>query len=142
MHGYSRLSHTNRFPPFLPHPAFPEGLPPLQENSLPFPSQGTLTEFPLFQTLRIEDEDELRELLDFFLESVFGPAISMEVGRSKDPREGIPRIPGGGDWRLHPKVLLHDLCQGFNGINPLAHGIFFPRILKFSKGKILWAAGS
>ncbi|XP_074393475.1 dynein regulatory complex protein 1 [Zonotrichia albicollis] len=53
----------------------------------PSPSHGTLTEFPLFQALHIEDEDELRALVDFFLdyETHHAPKIPVEdpAGRSR-----------------------------------------------------------
>uniref|UniRef100_A0A8C3DR88 Dynein regulatory complex protein 1 n=1 Tax=Corvus moneduloides TaxID=1196302 RepID=A0A8C3DR88_CORMO len=104
IHGYSRLSHINHFPPAIPSA-------PGKFPSLPSPSQGPLTEFLLFQTLRIEDEDELRQLLDFFLAYEFGEEIDSEglfsFPRISSPSQGfssIPKIcsPSQGLF-LHPK---------------------------------------
>lgn len=62
-------------------------------------------EFPLFQTLRIEDEDELRRLLDFFL------FHGHQVG---SPGE-IPRIPG---WIIGKFCIQHFSLQDIPGENP------------------------
>uniref|UniRef100_A0A8C3TVT2 Dynein regulatory complex protein 1 n=1 Tax=Catharus ustulatus TaxID=91951 RepID=A0A8C3TVT2_CATUS len=70
---------------------------------IPFfpPPQGTLTEFPLFQTLQIEDEDELRKLLDFFLFRGFQDVPG------ENPMDAAQEVspPSQGFFLLHPKVL-------------------------------------
>ncbi|XP_033367567.1 dynein regulatory complex protein 1-like [Parus major] len=72
-----RLSHPWIFPALPPLSRISRGAPPAPRKFL--------TEFPLFQTLRIEDEDDLRKLLDYFLDF-----DSQKATKRQD-------IPGGED---------------------------------------------
>ncbi|NWV43987.1 DRC1 protein, partial [Grantiella picta] len=60
---------------------------PLQEVVAPSKTVWKLQS--IFETFRIEDEDELRELLDFFVEHITQETTDSQVGSPGDPR-----IPG------------------------------------------------
>uniref|UniRef100_A0A8C3NBV3 Dynein regulatory complex protein 1 n=1 Tax=Geospiza parvula TaxID=87175 RepID=A0A8C3NBV3_GEOPR len=105
-------------------PAFPL----LLENShSPSPSHGTLTEFPLFQAFRIEDEDELRALVDFFLDyeshhdllpipNICSPSQSFVL----HPKDLFPFQ----DFDLHPEDLfsIPKFCFPSQGFVPYSQG--------------------